>query len=101
MAARLRQTARSVSPPVEARLPSFALEHEVAGDAGHLHRAHDLRSLPIESDRRLTGRLVVRIKHTLRRMLYPLPETQSTWNAANARVVTFMLRQLAAQARSI
>ena len=37
----------------------------------------------------------------LRRMLYPVLETQTSWNAANARVVTFMLHQLAAQARSI
>jgi hypothetical protein len=37
----------------------------------------------------------------LRRMLHPMLETQTSWNAANARVVTFMLRQLAAQARSI
>jgi len=34
-------------------------------------------------------------------MLHPLVETQTSWNAANARVVTFMLRQMAAQARSI
>jgi hypothetical protein len=101
IASRLRQTARSVAPPASARLPSFAVEHAVAGDAGHLHRAHNLGALPIESHRRLSGKLTVRAKRTLRRMLYPTLETQTSWNAANARVVTFMLRQLAAQARSI
>jgi hypothetical protein len=35
------------------------------------------------------------------RLLHPLPETQSTLNAANARVTSFLLRQMAAQARSI
>jgi hypothetical protein len=101
IATRLRQTARSVSPPVEARLPSFALEHAVAGDAGHLHRAHNLSALPIESNRRVTGILTVGVKRTLQRLLHPLPEVQTTVNAANARVTTFLLRQLAAQARSI
>jgi hypothetical protein len=101
IATRLRQTARSVSPPAEARLPSFAIEHAVAGDAGHLHRAHNLSALPIESHRRVSGRLMVEAKRGFRRMLHPLVETQTSWNAANARVVTFMLRQMAAQARSI
>jgi hypothetical protein len=101
IATRLRHTARSVRPPVEARLPSFALEHAISGDAGHLHRAHDLRGLSIESNRRVTGLLTVRVKRTLQRMLHPLPEVQTTLNAANARVTTFLLRQMAAQARSI
>jgi hypothetical protein len=101
IATRLRQTARSVSPPAEARLPSFAIEHAVAGDAGHLHRAHNLSELPIESHRRVSGKLMVEAKRGFRRMLHPLVETQTSWNAANARVVTFMLRQMAAQARSI
>ena len=73
----------------------------MAGDVGHLHRAHNLDALPIESHRRLSGKLMIRTKRMLRRMLFPVLETQSSWNGANARVVTFMLRQLAAQARSI
>jgi hypothetical protein len=60
-----------------------------------------LDALRIESHRRLSGKLMVRTKRMLRRMLFPVLETQSSWNGANARVVTFMLRQLAAQARSI
>jgi hypothetical protein len=99
--ARLRQTARGVSPPATARLPSFVLDNLMRGDAGHLHRAHDLRQQPIESNRRLIGPLMVRLKRTLLRLLHPLPEVQSDWNAANARMVTFLLRQVSAQARSI
>jgi hypothetical protein len=99
-ASRIRQNAiRSTS--FDRRLPSFALEHAVAGDLGHLHAAHDLRSLPLPARRRLTGPLVVRFRRILRQGLYPLPEAQSVWNGANARVVTFLLRQLAAQARAI
>ncbi len=73
----------------------------MAGDLGHLHAAHDLRLLPITARRGWTRPLVVRLRRALRQGLYPLPEAQSVWNGANARVVTFMLRQLAAQARAI
>jgi hypothetical protein len=99
-AARIRQNAiRSTSS--DRRLPSFALEHAMSGDLGHLHAAHDLRMLPIPSRRRLTRPVVVRLRRMLRQGLYPLPEAQSVWNGANARVVSFLLRQLAAQARAI
>jgi hypothetical protein len=101
IAARLRQNATRREPTLDSRLPSFALEHAVSGDLGHLHGAHDLRELPIVSRRRLAGPLVVRAKRALRNGLHPLPEAQSVWNGANARVVTFLLRQLAAQARTV
>jgi hypothetical protein len=100
VAARLRQNAvRSSS--FDRRLPSFALEHAVSGDLGHLHAAHDLRALPFPARQGLARPLVVRLRRTLRKGLFPLPEAQSVWNGANARVVSFLLRQLAAQARAI
>jgi hypothetical protein len=71
------------------------------GDAGHLHRAHDLRRTPIQSHRRVIGPFVAGFKRAWLRPLHPLLETQSTWNGANARMVTFLLRRLAAQGRSI
>jgi hypothetical protein len=101
IAARIRQNASRVQPSVDSRLPSFALEHAVWGDLGHLHAAHDVAELPLTSSRRFIGPLVVRVKRALRSGLSPLPESQSAWNGANARVVTFLLRQLAAQARTI
>jgi hypothetical protein len=101
IAARLRQNAERGTPAAEPRIPSFALEHAVRGDLGHLHAAHDLRKLPLGSHRRLIGRPMTRAKRALVRALHPLPEAQSIWNGANARVVTFLLRQLAAQARTI
>ncbi len=82
-------------------MPWFALEHAVAADLGHLHAAHDLREIPIISRRRAIGPLIVRVKRALWQLLYPLPEAQSTWNGADARVLTFMMRQLAVQARAI
>lgn len=101
VAARLRQNASRREPSRDSRVPSFALEHAVRGDLGHLHATHDLRKLPITSGRRFTGGLIVLAKRALLRGLHPLPESQSVWNGANARVVTFLLRQLAAQARAI
>jgi hypothetical protein len=101
VAARLRQNATRRGEPSESRIPSFALEHAVRGDLGHLHATHDLRKLPITSGRRYTGWLIVRAKRALLRGLHPLPESQSVWNGANARVLTYLLRQLAAQARTI
>lgn len=44
---------------------------------------------------------MVRLRRTLRQGLFPLPEAQSVWNGANARIVSFLLRQLAGQARAI
>jgi hypothetical protein len=101
IATRLRQNASRRAPSLDSRLPSFALEHAVSSDLGHIHAAHDLRLLSITSDRRLVGPLIVRAKRALRQGLHPLPEAQSVWNGANARVVSLLLRQLAAQARTI
>ena len=101
MAQRLREAAAMAAPP-PAHAPSpYAVEPWLEGDAGHLHRAGDLRSVPITSHRRVTGRAVVAAKRTARRLLFPLIDVQSGVNAANARVTTFLLEQLAAQSRSI
>jgi len=101
IAARLRQTAAVASPAHLEHASPFDVEEWLAGDAGHLHRARDLTTLPIASHRRLAGRVVVPLKRTVRRLLFPVLDLQTSVNGANARVVTFLLRQLAAQARSI
>jgi hypothetical protein len=85
----------------QTRLSWYALEHAVASDLGHLHKAHDLRLEPVTSQRRIAGPFIVRFKRRLQRMLHPLPEAQSTWNGANARVMTFLLHQIAEQAQAI
>ncbi|GEM_PF-2892698 len=82
-------------------LRPFSVARWLDGDAGHLHRAGDLTNVPISSHRHLGGRIVVVVKRTLRRLLFPLLDVQTSVNAANARVVTFMLQQLAAQARHV
>jgi hypothetical protein len=101
IAARLRQSAAAASPPHFEHMSPFSVEEWLDGDAGHLHRAGDLTAVPVVSHRRLGGRVVVPLKRTIRRLLFPLLDIQTGVNAANARVVTFLLRQLSAQARSI
>lgn len=102
IATRLRQNAALRGDGSgDTRMSWYALEHAVASDLGHLHKAHDLRQEPITSTRRVTGPFIVRFKRRLQRLLHPLPEAQSTWNGANARVMTFMLHQLAEQAQAI
>lgn len=101
IARRLRDTASAVAPPPVEPLTAYAVERWLEGDAGHLHHAADLRTVPISSHRPLAGRAVVAAKRAARRLLYPLLDVQSDVNAANARVVTFLLRQLAGQAERI
>ncbi len=84
----------------ELMLP-FDVERWLEGDVGHLHRAADLTAVPIASHRPLARRAVVTVKRTARRLLFPILDVQSGMNAANARVVTFLLEHVAAQARCI
>src|SRR5579863_4002429 len=88
IARRLREVVAASEPTLATR---HAIERWLDGDAGHLHRAGDLRAAPLASHRGLLGRPVIALKRTLRRLLYPLLDIQSDVNAANARVVTFLL----------
>jgi hypothetical protein len=94
IAARLRQTASAVAG-------SPAAERRPVGDLDHLHRAFDLTAVPIASQRRVGGSLVVALKRSLRRLLFPLLDVQTSVNGANARVVSFLLAELEAQERRI
>ncbi len=86
------------APPTETapRSPS-TVEDWMKGDAGHLHRAHDLTAVPVTSPRRT----VASAKRAVRRLLSPLLEVQTSLNAANARVVSYLLRQSAWQAHAL
>ena len=99
---RMREAVGASAPPPHERLMTrHDLERWQHGDAGHLQRAADLRSAPIASHRGPLGRPVVVVKRTLRRLLHPLPDQQSGVNAANARVVAYLLEQLVAHAEAI
>jgi len=93
VARRLRETAAALAPPPGELLSPAAVELWMAGDAGHLHRAADLRTVPIASHRGFAARPIVALKRTVRRLLHPLIDIQSGVNGANARVCTFLLEQ--------
>jgi hypothetical protein len=101
VAQRLRDAAVAVATPPAQPAGAQTIQRWLDGDAGHLHRAADLRTAPVSSHRPLAGNAVVAAKRAARRLLYPLIDLQSGINAANARVVTFLLEQLAAQAGRI
>ena len=100
----IEQRLRDVAAASALRLDALSAERVAEwerGDIAAIEAGADLVHLPISSHRAGTGPALVALKRTLRRLLHPLPEAQSGVNAANARVVTFLLRQLAAQARAI
>jgi hypothetical protein len=97
----LRQNADRRAPSLDERVPWFALDYAISGDLGHLHAAHDLQALPLTSRGRFTGPAVRWFRNLVRRGLYPLPQSQSVWNGANARVISFLVHQLVIQARAI
>jgi hypothetical protein len=102
VATHLRQYAGHRSEhSIGVRLPWYAIERAIADDLRHLHLAHDLREVQITSQRPVVGALLVRMKRRLQRLLHPLPESQSVWNGASARVVSALLRQISVQARTI
>src|ERR687888_630942 len=73
---------------------------DVAGPLSDGPTATDLASLQSSYDiyftshRKALGRLVVSAKQVLRKLLTPILERQSTYNAANARVTSYLCKQL-------
>lgn len=100
IAERLRESAAASTPRFEGLSPERVAALK-GGDIALIEAAGDLVSLPISSHRALSGSALVALKRALRRLLHPLPEAQSRANAANARVATLLLHQLAEQARAI
>jgi glycosyl transferase family 2 len=76
------------------------LDEWLAGDVGHLHRAHDLTSVPLRSTR-AGGRAASLLERALRRLLLPVLEAQTSLNGANARVASLLLHRLASQGQAI
>ena len=101
IATRLRTNALRQDRAVGSRLPWFALEHAIGGDLGHVHAAHDVLNLPLTARPGLQGPLVLRSKRIAWRLIRSLPEAQSVWNGAVARLISFLLRQIEEQERAI
>jgi hypothetical protein len=99
IAARLRQTAAAAAPLEPAQ--ATGVESWPGGDVDHLHEAFDLTRVPITARPRVGARAVLALKRAARRLLFPLLDVQTGLNAANARVVSFLLAELAAQERRV
>jgi hypothetical protein len=101
VSARLRTNALRQHREPDSRLRWFVLEHVISGDFGHVHAAHDVRNLPVTARAGIRRPLVLWSKRTALRLIRPLPEAQSVWNGAAARLFTFLLRQIEEQERTI
>lgn len=101
IAQRLREAAAATPAPQGPLSPAAVAAWE-AGEIARIERGSDLVHLPIASHRGAgAGQAVVALKRALRRLAHPLPAVQSDVNAATAATVSFLLEQLAAQARAI
>jgi len=89
------------APPRAAEISDADVAGLGEGDLGHLHRAFDLTAAPPRSTRRLIGRPINKLRRAIRRLLWPVLDVQSSVNAANARVTSYLLHHLAAQSRRI
>ncbi|HYY15273.1 MAG TPA: methyltransferase domain-containing protein [Gammaproteobacteria bacterium] len=65
-----------------------------ATDLASLQSSYDIYHINFTSHRKALGRLVVSAKQVLRKLLTPILERQSTYNAANARVTSYLCKQL-------
>jgi hypothetical protein len=101
IAERLREGAAAAPAPRFAALAPARVAEWEDGDIAVVERGSDLVHLPISSHRSGSGPAVVALKRWLRRLLHPLPQAQSEVNAATARVLHFLLLQLAEQGRAI
>jgi len=101
IAERMRESAAAAPAPAFAALTPARVAEWEDGDIAVVERGSDLVHLPISSHRSGSGPAVVAVKRWLRRLAHPLPQAQSEVNAATARVLHFLLLQLAEQARAI
>lgn len=67
----------------------------VSADLASLHRNYDIYYTRFSSHRRVLGPCVVFAKKMFRKLLTPILMRQVTYNAANTRVVTHLVEELA------
>jgi ubiquinone/menaquinone biosynthesis C-methylase UbiE len=79
------------SPSTAARYPS---ESQVAVELAALQRHATLAQMDFTSHRKVLGQVVISIKKGLRRLLTPILERQTAYNAANTRLVSYLCAQM-------
>lgn len=75
-------------------------EVQLQTDLAALQRDHDIVHLHVTSHRRWLGKLIVRVKTVLYKLLMPVLARQSAYNTTNARVAASLLAQLTALKQS-
>lgn len=78
---------RSAAPPAATDSNPSRGSHGVEHDLHTLHAEYDVLHVPVTSHRGFLGAGVVHAKRALLRLLVPLVQRQTTFNAANTRVV--------------
>lgn len=67
---------------------------QVALDLASLHTDSAIAEMHFTSHRKVLGRLVILLKHGLRKLLTPLLERQTAYNAANTRLLSDVYEQI-------
>src|SRR5919109_132090 len=66
----------------------------IAADLASLRSNYDIYHIHFTSHRKAMGRVVLLTKQILRKLLTPILERQLTYNAANARVASYLCTKL-------
>jgi O-antigen chain-terminating methyltransferase len=74
--------------PTSEKHPSPVDNGQTAADLAYLHSGYNIQHVSFASHRRIVGPLLVALKKVLRKLLTPILERQSAYNAASARVTT-------------
>ena len=64
---------------------------QLAADFTYLHSVCDIRKITFTSHRRILGRLVIAAKTVLRKLIAPILERQTAFNAASLRVTSRLM----------
>jgi ubiquinone/menaquinone biosynthesis C-methylase UbiE len=83
---------RQEAPPSIA--PSPPSDDQVVDDLAALYRYSTFAQLHVSSHRKVLGRVVILIKQGLRRLLTPILERQTAYNATNAHLVSCLCTQV-------
>jgi len=74
--------------------PPLQTGGQITADLASLHSGYDVYHIHFTSHRRILGPFVVFVKKVLRKLLTPILERQVAYNAANARVITYLKEQI-------
>jgi hypothetical protein len=92
---RVRRRGQTQSPDGTAPIE----ERQATADLAAILAAANLHGVPLPTDRKLVGGIVVRVKRVLLRLLFPVLQRQVEYNQATARLVWYLKEQVERLAR--